>query len=579
MATLRDFFSAFYVKVNGQDLPEAQINNITDLTVEQNIHLPDATTLHMRDANTSTGGSTPLHFDLIDKDIMPIGAELEIWMGRDAQPKKVFNGEIIAHHVDTLPGSPPILVIRAFDRAHRLQRGRTSTTYLQMTDSDIASKVARAAGLQPKVDKTDQVYDHVLQNNQTNWEFLLERAARIGFDVYVEDRTLYFAKPKTQDSAAFSAELWKDVLRTNIRMTSTGQVNDVMVQGWDPKTKKAVIGRATNGAATARGGGIPSGADLAKPFGKATMTLASQPVSSQAEADKLAQSVADDVAGNAMHLEAEVTGNAAVKPGIVLSLTEFGERFSGQYYVTAARHHVSALKGYTTSFTVSGRRSGSMVESFGAGKATGHANGANGHGAGSAIAIGIVTNNKDPQNKGRVKVKLPWLSDVETDWARIVAPGGGKERGLYWLPEVNDEVMVAFEQGNTSRPYILGGLWNDQDQPPKGNSDVVDGGGQVNKRIIRSRSGHTVTLDDTSGHGQITIVDSSGNNTITIDTSNNKITISAQGDLEFKAGGDVKVTGNNVSLTAQASAKLSGASSSIEAQGTVDIKGATVNLN
>jgi len=166
--------------------------------------------------------------------------------------------------------------------------------------------------------------------------------------------------------------------------------------------------------------------------------------------------------------------------------------------------------------------------------------------------VGIVTNNQDPEGMGRVKVNFPWLSaDDESYWARVAAPMAGNNRGAWFLPEVNDEVLVAFEHGDVRAPYVLGALWNGQDAPPRNNSD-----GKNNERVIRSRSGHELVfnddsqgahvqiktnaghlfvLDDTPGQENITVQDKTGNNTIVIDSAQNAITITAQMQLNLKA--------------------------------------------
>ena len=126
------------------------------------------------------------------------------------------------------------------------------------------------------------------------------------------------------------------------------------------------------------------------------------------------------------------------------------------------------------------------------------------------VVVGIVTNNNDPEGIGRVKVRFPWLSGTdesadESAWARIAASMAGKGRGAYFLPEVDDEVLVAFDHGDIRFPYVLGALWNGQDQPPAANND-----GKNNLRLIQSRSGHIIRLDDTSGAEKIEILDKSG---------------------------------------------------------------------
>ncbi len=147
------------------------------------------------------------------------------------------------------------------------------------------------------------------------------------------------------------------------------------------------------------------------------------------------------------------------------------------------------------------------------------------------LAVGVVTNNKDPDKLGRVKVKLPWLSEQdESHWARVVTPMAGPQRGLFFLPEVDDEVLLAFEHGDVRLPYVLGALWNGKDKPPEDNSD-----GKNNKRIIKSRSGHLVSLDDTAGEEKIEVVDKSRKNRVIINTKDNSITISADADITIQS--------------------------------------------
>ena len=113
------------------------------------------------------------------------------------------------------------------------------------------------------------------------------------------------------------------------------------------------------------------------------------------------------------------------------------------------------------------------------------------------VMVGVVTNNQDPEGLGRVKVRFPWLSNEdESGWARIAAPMAGKERGMYFLPEVEDEVLVGFEHGDVRFPYVLGALWNGQDAPPAKNDD-----GKNNLRVIKSRSGHLIRLNDEDWQG------------------------------------------------------------------------------
>ena len=193
------------------------------------------------------------------------------------------------------------------------------------------------------------------------------------------------------------------------------------------------------------------------------------------------------------------------------------------------------------------------------------------------VVIGVVTNNEDPDGMGRVKVKFPWLSEEdESNWARVASPMAGKERGIYFLPEVDDEVLVAFEHSDMRFPYIIGSLWNGTESPPVTNDD-----GKNNVRIIKSRSGHVISLNDEDGKEKIEIIDKSEANSIVIDTSENTITVTADKDITISAPqGTITLDGENIEIIASADIKL-------EAEGKVDviasaamkIEGSTVDIN
>src|SRR5262245_28644023 len=143
------------------------------------------------------------------------------------------------------------------------------------------------------------------------------------------------------------------------------------------------------------------------------------------------------------------------------------------------------------------------------------------------VVVGLVTNNKDPEDLHRVKVRFPWLdADNDSHWARVASPMAGKERGAYFLPEVDDEVLVAFEHGCVDYPYVVGSLWNGKDKPPESNADGLN-----KHRMIKSRSGHVIRLNDKDGSETIEIIDKSGSNKMIISTKDNTITIEAQSDI------------------------------------------------
>ena len=193
------------------------------------------------------------------------------------------------------------------------------------------------------------------------------------------------------------------------------------------------------------------------------------------------------------------------------------------------------------------------------------------------VVVGVITNNQDPENMHRVKVKFPWLGDnIESNWARVVTPMAGGNRGVYFLPEVDDEVLLAFDHGRVDHPYIIGSLWNGKDSTPESNAD-----GENNNRTIHSRSGHILRFNDKSGNESIEIIDKSGNNKITIDTANNSISIEADSDITIKSKtGKLTLQANGIEMKSQAAITAQASQGiDLKASGQVTVKGAMIHLN
>jgi len=192
------------------------------------------------------------------------------------------------------------------------------------------------------------------------------------------------------------------------------------------------------------------------------------------------------------------------------------------------------------------------------------------------VVIAVVTNNKDDQGLGRVKVRFPWLSGaVESHWARVATPMAGNGRGLYSLPEVDDEVLVLFDRGDVRFPFVIGALWNGKDKAPSSNGD-----GHNAERVIKSRSGHVIRLTDESGAEKVEIVDASGKNRVVIDTAANAVTVSADTRIKLSApNGDVVIEAKQLQIAVDGAKVDVKDALSIHAGGALEIKGKTIDLN
>lgn len=573
--------SQIHILISGSELTTDTMDDVAEVVVEQQVHLPGMFTIRLFDKD----------FQHLDGGLFDLTKEVEIKAElATGSQVSLIKGEITALEPSLDEGMLAQLVVRGFDKAHRLYRETKSRAFLNIKDSDLASQFAGSAGLSSQVDTTSTVYDHIFQQNQSDMALLMQRAWRIGFECFVDEGKLYFRKPVTSGSA-MQLTWGTDLISFYPRMTLAEQVDVVIVRGWDPETQQAIVGQATNGRLYPANGESKNGANWASSFGAGKRIIVDQPVASQAEANALAQARLDELSGGFIEAEGVAYRRPDIRAGKLVELKDVGTRLGGTYLVTSATH-VFNPEGLITRFTVRGARTGSLIEQMSAQEPLPRWTG---------VVTAVVTNTDDPNDWGRVKVKYPWLTeDAESWWARVISMGGGPDAGLSATPEVGDEVAVAFEHGDFNRPFVLGGLWNGQHAIPA----EVSGGGTGERPLVRSwhsrtghfiamhdnadnkvevqtAGGHVVLIDDankkveisTSGGHKITLddqekkaeVSSSGGHKITLDDNGRKINVESSGDLQIKSATNLKIE--------------AGAMLDIKASGPVNIKGAVVNLN
>lgn len=558
--------SQFYIKFAGAQ-PDDLMPDLRRIEIDSNLYLPDMCLIEINDPR----------FRWAEDQRLRLGQDVQIEArtseNERGSPAKLFAGQITCVEADMREDGVAFFGVRCYDRSHLLHRGTKVRAFVQCTDSDIATTIAREHGLQASVDPTAQVHTQIFQDNVTDFEFLMERARAVGHMLTVDDRTLLFKKPASLTRPAVEVDYGSSLLEFHPRVTVASQVKEVSVRGWDPKNKRALVGQAAadDFQAVKAGNGRRASSMVQQAFGvdPGQLLVTDQPVSSQAEGDALAKALLSDVWARDARADGVAHGNPRIQPGCKLKVGGIGTVFAGEYFVTSTRHVFDSEGHFLTHFNVSGLSADTTADLILAGSAPGQTtSGRIAHGVG----IGVVTNNKDPENQGRVKVKFPWLAEQsESDWARLAAPMAGPGRGFFYLPEINDEVVVAFEQGDFNRPYVVGALWNGQDAPPLQASAAVGGDGKVNKRVIKSRSGHTITLDDSSGAEKIEIVDKTGSNKIVIDSTPGKLTV--------EMSGDVSVTGTNITVEGKAKVELKAPQIDITASGKVKVSGPLVELN
>jgi phage protein D len=559
--------SHFYLMLDGEVALEELMGDVMEITVESSLHLPDVATIVLHDP----------HLKWIDADVFTPGKAVIVSVRGETKEEAVFDGEIVELEPDFHP-STQILTVRAFDRLHRLSIGQHTRTFQNVTDSDLVKKLAQEVGLRPVSGPTTQVHRHVFQNNQTNLAFLRGRADALGYLLFVQGDALHF-EPPSASKPPISLEWGVNLGEFHPRLTTAGQATEVTVRGWDPATRQEIVGHAKKGAGTPQIGEKQAGGEMAQnayhvePQSQGVI----RPVRSQAEADALAQALADQRASRYIEADGVCAGNPLVVAGAAVQISAVGDRFSGTYFITSATHVYAAQSGYVTRFSISGLHPSTLLsvlqpQHIGSLSVTQQT---------MSLVIGIVTDNQDPDKLGRVKVRYPVLSaDHASDWARVVSAGAGSDRGVWFTPEVNDEVLVGFEMGDIHHPYVIGGLWNGKDKPPNASADAVRGG-KVAMRIIMSREGHYIAMLESDDVKGIVIKDTSGN-AIALNAKEKQLEIRCSGDALISADGNISIeAGQNLTLKApQGQIEIQGATGlKAESNATVDIKGTLINLN
>jgi phage protein D len=337
------------VLINGSPVSAAVLRYVEDVMVDESVELPSMFAFAMTSSDAQEKESPWVD----NEDLFSVGNVVEIKMGGDDDLASLIIGEITALEPEFVTSRLPLLYVRGYDRRHRLQRGRKTRSFLQKKDSDIADQVGREAGLSVSATDSGGSLDYVLQANQTDWEFLCERARLIRYEVVVNDKTLFFQPVANDKSEIVTLDMANDLLEFYPRLSSAGQATEVKVQSWSVKDKKLLLGDSKAGDEVSKMGGQSSGAAIAeKAFGAAIEVVIDRPVAAQGEADQIAKARFNELVLEFVTGEGLCRGRTDIRAGKVIKIDGIGKRFGGPYYVASAIHRFSAATGYVTEFSV-----------------------------------------------------------------------------------------------------------------------------------------------------------------------------------------------------------------------------------
>ncbi|MDW4909510.1 contractile injection system protein, VgrG/Pvc8 family [Streptomyces sp. ADMS] len=336
------------IRCDGVRLPPDARLDVESVTVLEDLEALSMFTLTLRNWD-----SERLAVSWSDSPLFAVGTEVRISLGFIGDVHPVMTGEVTSLEPAFTAGRLPRLTVRGYDYRHRLARGQRTRTFTRTKDSAIARQLAREAGLRAEVTDTRTGLDYVVQNNQTDLEFLQKRARLIGYEVHVRDKVLYFRPPQHGRPPSATLRVGDDISEFTPRLRALTQVREHSVRGWDVARKQAVVATVAAGQESTTMGGSATGPRQAgRAFGRAASVSTDLPVPNRDRADQMARGQFDDLALTYITGEAECEGQPRLHAGEVVDIQGAGTTFSGPYYLTSVSHSVTAAEGYRTSLQV-----------------------------------------------------------------------------------------------------------------------------------------------------------------------------------------------------------------------------------
>lgn len=538
------------VAVNGRELDDALAARILEVRAEDHLMLPDMFLIRISDPG----------LEHMDDNPFTIGSRVTVSFGgvdgKALEP--VVEGEVTALEPD-FGREGATIAARGLDVSHRLNRSPRTMTYQNSSIGDIVKKVAARASVQTdRVDDAGGVQDFVQQTNETDWQFIQRLADRVGNEAVVCGSKLSFRSAGTAVGEAVELTWGQNLLSFTPRVTGVRQVEEVLVRGWDPSAKRAIESTAKGPTPASRNGVKRD--DVVRAMSGGQLVVADCAVTTQDEADAMAKGLAQRIADNYVEVSGVTRGDPRLRSGRPIRIAGVGRSFSGDYVVSTAEHVYRGGTGYTTTFRVAGRERRGIAQLVRPERERGRW-GADG------LAIGIVTQNDDPDHLGRVRVKYPALGDQnEGWWARVISPSAGKERGLLMMPQVDDEVAILFEHGDPRRPFVVGSVWNGKDLP--------------GENLVRTDGSFGLRSDQNVGIRAAKQIDVEGVEAIVLTSGDSKVTLKKDGSVSIEAKSVTVKGSNGLTLESQQSVSIKGSSGvTIDAGGgTVSLKGSQVQL-
>lgn len=334
--------------LNGSELSNDLVLAVYGVTIEDELNLPSMFTIKLNTVDFIKGD-----WRGIDLKTFKPGDAVKVFMGIDSEVE-MMTGEITT--LDFTFADSCSMEIRGYDRLHRLRFGTMRRSFKDMKDSDIASSIASEASLTADAKDTGTAHPYVFQNNQSNYEFLIDRARRIGYEILVNDKTFLFRKSEEDKSPEVTLEYGKELQSFSVQVKTLTEGSTVEVRGWNVKDKEEITSTASKGSEKTKMSGKESGFEMSeKAFLASSVSFVDEVVLDSKEAEDIAKANYNIMLKEFLAGDGECAGNPKIRAGKTVEIKGLGDRLSGTYYVISTVHSIDQGV-YTTKFTV--RRTG-----------------------------------------------------------------------------------------------------------------------------------------------------------------------------------------------------------------------------
>jgi Rhs element Vgr protein len=583
----------FKVNANGNALPTTY--GIHSIAVNKEANRIASAMLVIAD-----GDPASQDFSISDTgDLIP-GNTIEIQAGFNGNSNSIFKGIIIKHSIK-IRRSNSFLIIECRDQAIQMTTVKNYQYFSQVTDSDAMQQIiGNYSNITANVSSTSTQHEELVQYNCADWDFILSRADANAMLCFNENGQITISKPNFAGSSSFTATFGNNILEFDADIDNRVQPTGVTATSWDYSNQGLVSGVEANDPGATTPGNLAA-SDLASEVANSEFQLSHSGYIPQDELQSWADSKLLRCRLAKVRGRVTVTGTSNLSLGGIFTLAGVGDRFNGNAYITGIRHTIEDGAWYTTlqfginpewfafNYDIKTNDAETLMPGV------------------RGLHIGVVTQlENDPNGENRIQVRIPIINNNDNGvWSRIALLDAGNNRGTFFLPEINDEVIVGFINNDPRQSVVLGMLNSSANPAPLTASNQNDQKGYVSRSGIQllfddgkvvvslqTPNGNQTTWDD---NNQQIVVQDQNNNQITMnqqgisiqDTNNNQLTmdnsgisIQSQNDITLQAQGNVNISGVNISVSANSQFQAQGQSGAqVSSSGNMVIQGSMVQIN